>query len=142
MHRFLCYILRHPTFDSGGASKEIHAPTPYKPFDTSITNAHYAGSEGVILDGQMRHTNDTTDDSQRRDESIRDTPTTVVPLVARSTEKANVVAQRRNMTAQDPRKEAMPPSVHIVKEGKESSRGHNMRRSSDDDSIACDSKRP
>lgn len=54
MHRFLCYILRHPTFDSGGASKEIHAPTPYKPFDTSITNAHYAGSEGVILDGQMR----------------------------------------------------------------------------------------
>lgn len=73
-------------------------------------------------------TNDTRDISQRRDESIQDTQTTVLPLVPRSTGKANGVSQRHNEAAQYPQKEAIAPSIHIINEGEESSRGYNMSR--------------
>jgi hypothetical protein len=44
----------------------------------------------------------------------------------RTTHEASGVAQRYNTVIQDPQKEAMPPSIHVMKEGEESPRGQKM----------------
>ena len=64
--------------------------------------------------------------AQRQRKAVQRLQATTPPFVIEDAEELSGVSQRRNTAIQEPREEAMPPSIHFTTEAKMPSRGRNM----------------